>query len=423
MEEETKHEPTEDDDIENECKCCKLKASNILGLISHIEEAEKCYKVYGIDALNILKETAQSIISFENGESVEKRLPKEIIVQYQPDENESCHPVIEEGHSKLDLSKAKEIRTLPKGFYLMSSRPSHPSNFADIVESIVGMCLSSDGESIEIRTLMTRQEEDLHDLYCLMNVFHAIMAVCDADLCTLTNFKHSPFNLNNTGTNIVVLRNRYTTDLMEADGKMPEPPETTCIPDRTRETHFLSEAMTEAVPSTQLLNNDNLDFRDMAAIGMAIRVPNQSLNKFEIRPLFSVNMGEDCRLSMKTYGNILTHWYGSKENLNKAFCQLPCYASASNRFIYETYLDCLENLSQPPVQVKCRHCHKEFKYNPYLFREKNKFKHHETAHELHCRICNEEFDTLNAKIYHMRTHKKDNFPCSQCIFVGMQTLL
>ena len=129
MEEETKQEPSEDDDIENECKCCKLKASNILGLISHIEEAEKCYKVYGIDALNILKETAQSIISFENGESVEKRLPKEIIVQYQPDENESCHPVIEEGHSKLDLSKPKEIRTLPKGFYLMSSRPSNPSNF------------------------------------------------------------------------------------------------------------------------------------------------------------------------------------------------------------------------------------------------------------------------------------------------------
>ena len=175
--------------------------------------------------------------------------------------------------------------------------------------------------------------------------------------------------------------------------------------------------MTESVPNTQLLNNDNLAVRDMASVGVKFRVP-QSIDVYEIRPLFAVNMSEDFRHSMKTLGTILTHWYGSKENLNKAFSQLPCYISTSNRFLYETYLDCLENLSRPPIEVTCRHCGMEFKYNPYLFREKNKFKHHETAHELQCRICNEEFETLNAKIYHMRTHKKDNYPCSQCIFVG-----
>ena len=81
-------------------------------------------------------------------------------------------------------------------------------------------------------------------------------------------------------------------------------------------------------------------------------------------------------------------------------------------------MDCLENLSRPQIEVACRHCGMEFKYNSYLFREKNKFKHHEASHELHCRVCSEVFETLNAKIYHMRTHRKDNFPCKQCIFVG-----
>ena len=90
--------------------------------------------------------------------------------------------------------------------------------------------------------------------------------------------------------------------------------------------------MTQAVPNTQLLNNDNLDFRDMAAVGVKFKVP-QTCNgqKMEIRPLFAVNMGEDFRTSMKTLGTILTHWYGSKDNLNKVFSQLPCFASASNR--------------------------------------------------------------------------------------------
>ena len=90
--------------------------------------------------------------------------------------------------------------------------------------------------------------------------------------------------------------------------------------------------MTQAVPNTQLLNNDNLDFRDMAAVGVKFKVPQTSKGQqMEIRPLFAVNMGEDFRISMKTLGTILTHWYGSKDNLNKVFSQLPCFASASNR--------------------------------------------------------------------------------------------
>ena len=58
----------EEDELENnECKKCKLKASNILGLINHIEDSEKCYNSYGEDGLEVLKETAQIIIDGENG--------------------------------------------------------------------------------------------------------------------------------------------------------------------------------------------------------------------------------------------------------------------------------------------------------------------------------------------------------------------
>ena len=76
---------------------------------------------------------------------------------------------------------------------------------------------------------------------------------------------------------------------------MPEPPETTCIPDKTRETMFLSESMKLEIPYQQLLSNPNLEFRDMAAIGVRIR----KKDVFEIRPIFSVNMSDDWRPYMK----------------------------------------------------------------------------------------------------------------------------
>ena len=73
------------------------------------------------------------------------------------------------------------------------------------------MTLSPDGESIEVSTLISRDsQEDLSDL---MSLFHAIMAVLDSDLCSLTMFKLSPFILNNTGLNLQCLRNKFTNEL------------------------------------------------------------------------------------------------------------------------------------------------------------------------------------------------------------------
>lgn len=395
------------EDVSSECKCCKLIASSLKGLINHINDTPTCLNFYGEKGLNLLlRELEDSEVKEENDED------KAINPNYQQDENISCAPVIEEYCSKLDHSRPEAILTLSEDTYLVS-RLMTP-NLADVVDAIVGLCLSSDGESVEVRTLMTK-ENDLSDVFCLMNVFHAIMAVLDSDLCTLTLFKHSPFNLNTTNQNIVCLRNKFTTDLIEAKGNLPEPPETTCIPDKTRETHFLSENMAESVPFQQLLNNDNLAFRDMAAVGVRFKRPNNSV---ELRPLFAVNMSEDWRMNMKHLGTIFTFWYGSKEGLNQAFSQLPCFTSATNRFLYETYLECLENMKRPKVEASCKHCGMMFRYNNYLFKEKNKFKHHEASHDLHCKICNVVFESFNAKTYHMRTHKKVNFPCSHCIFVG-----
>ena len=331
---------------------------------------------------------------------------------YQVDDNQLCAPVIEEGCSKLDFEYTENIRTLTSDNYLVGKLML--PTLCELADAIVGMALSNDGESVEVRIIMTK--EDLTDLCSLMNVFHAIMAVCDADLCSITMFKHSPFNLNNTGQNIVCLRNRYSTDLLESDGNMPDPPETACFPDRTRETHFLSENMSVSVPYQQLLSNEKLDFRDMGAVGIRLKKPGS--DRTELRPLVSVNMTDEYTHSMKMLGSILTSWYGHKDSLNNMFSQLPCHLSASNRFIYEVYYDCFENLKKPPVQVACKHCGLSFKYNNYLFKEKNKFKHHEASHDLQCKVCKITLESFAAKTYHMRTHKAVSFPCAQCIFVG-----
>ena len=92
----------------------------------------------------------------------------------------------------------------------------HPSFFClnqiELVDAFVGMTLSPDGESVEVSTLISRHsQENLSDL---MSLFHAIMAVLDSDLCSLTMFKLSPFILNNTGLNLQCLRNKFTNELI-----------------------------------------------------------------------------------------------------------------------------------------------------------------------------------------------------------------
>ena len=286
----------------------------------------------------------------ENGEDLTEDFKSEMKIikvekdhknpPYQPEDNSFCAPIVEEGCSKLDFDYPENIRTLTPDNYLVSKLM--PASMSETAEAIVGMTLSKDGESIEIRILMTKEE--LTDLCSLMNVFHACMAILDMDLCSLTMFKHSPFNLNNTGQNIVCLRNRYSTDLVESEGQMPDPPETTCIPDRTRETHFLSENMAATVPYQQLLNNENLDFRDMASLG--VRLKNS-----EIRPLISVNMTADFTNSMKILGTIFSHWYGHKESFNHLFSQLPCFVSASNRSGLPSTFICYELATRWRFQV------------------------------------------------------------------------
>lgn len=378
----------------NICLQCGLEVTSNGELIEHINKNVACMNHYGPEGLDELKSQTFKLID----------------ANYQEDENSACAPVVEDCCSKLDHSKPELIRTLSSDHFL--SPKIYGLGYNETIDAFIGMTLSNDGESIEVRTLIHRQ--NMHNLSKLMDLFHAIMAVMDADLCSLTMFKLSPFVLNSTGQNLACLRNKYTNELVESDRKMPDPPETTCIPDTTRETKFLSENMACTVPYQQLLLNTFLDFRDMAAIGVKVKKG----SKYELRPLFSVNMSEDYVAGMKNLGTILTSWYGSKEILNEYFCKLPCFVSVSNRYIYETYLDCLENLRKPLVTTACKFCGLEFKYNSYLFKEKGKFKHHESSHDLQCKKCGLICESFAAKIYHNRTHKKNNFPCEQCKFIG-----
>ncbi len=473
-------------DAANEVTCqrCNKSMASINGLISHIGKSDKCLRFYGNDGIeelrklagdaagvgverarNLVDNMAASSYSGDQGQTtsngvapvLKKMDPEDVKMNfadnfirpcYVPDDCNSvcCKLPANEGLSKLncdaeddeDDDDSSPLETMPDGTYLLSKQM--PYNFHEKVDSIVGMTLSNDGESIEVRPLMSEETISVDNLRTL---FHSIMAVLNLDICQvkqtenkraiasfqqafalfqITHYKNSPFFLNPTENTVVVLRNKFTKELMEAGERMPNPPAMACEPDTTRETHFLSEEMTDAVPSDQLLVNRNLQPRDMAAVGVLMeRAAAEDGDRRELRPLFAVNMNDDWMTHMRTFTQILLNWFGSKDRLNSVFKQLPCYTSATNKFVYEVYEDCLRHMRGPKTVMACRYCGVEFQFNSYLFSEKNKFKHHESTHDKQCNVCDAQFDSIAGKKFHMRLHKNVNFPCpygGKCIFVG-----
>ena len=143
--------------------------ANIKEELLEAEEAELEAEEFDENAENY-----ETKIIDSKGELVEKiRGQKGKFPPYAPEENTICAPVIEEGCSKLDFDYPENIRTLSPDNLLLSKLL--PATMCENVEAIVGMALSKDCESVEVRILMTKEE--LTDLCCLMNVFHACMAV------------------------------------------------------------------------------------------------------------------------------------------------------------------------------------------------------------------------------------------------------
>ena len=113
------------------------------------------------------------------------------------------------GESKLDSCdyNNQNIMTLPEG-YTYRCTPLNPSDLQDSeeVESFVGLSLSNDGESLDVRYLL---HKDNLTLSGLKDVFHGVQSVCDIDMHDFLTEKQSLFFINPTCLSNPVLKNRY----------------------------------------------------------------------------------------------------------------------------------------------------------------------------------------------------------------------
>ena len=316
------------------------------------------------------------------------------------------------GQSKIDHDDEEgDLLTLDEGVHLTGRFISQSE--LELAESFVGMTLSNDGESIELKYLMHRSNITL---VAMQEVFHAVMSVTETDAKTLISEKVSPMHIIE-GNEIYKLRNMLTKEIMANNNEMPDPKKPSCLPCETAETHFISEDM-EEIPNEQLLLNPNLDPIDFAAVGVHIR-PRGNVKESIFLPIFTVNM-EDWRMYSKYFYTILINWVGGKTSLHDIIMRLPCGKNAKELMLQEIREDCYLNLAQPKTVEVCETCGQRFEYNKYLFSERNRFKHHVESHQLKCKICGEEFPTMTQRKFHQKTHNKHFVRCTKgtCKWIG-----
>ena len=109
------------------------------------------------------------------------------------------------GESKLDSeSDNTNIMTLPPG-YIYRAKPLTPSDLA-YVESFAALAVSKDGESLDVRYLLHRDNITLEGI---RDLFHAIQSVLDIDMHDFMTEKQSLFFINPTCLSNPVLKNRF----------------------------------------------------------------------------------------------------------------------------------------------------------------------------------------------------------------------
>lgn len=311
--------------------------------------------------------------------------------------------------SKIDHDSETEISTLGPEVSLTGRFIAQAE--LDLAESFVGMTLSGDGESVEIQYLLHRRDITLTGLQTL---FHGAMSVLELDFKTFLSDKGSPIAVI-PSTQVPLLRNKYSKEIIDEGKGMLEESKPVCMPEKTRETHFISEQM-ESVPHSQLILNPKLKPRDFAAIGLQCQIDN---SESIIIPLFTVNM-TNWRFNTRYFFQPLIHWIGSKAKFLELLLKTPCGVQAKQGFEKEIMDECYFNSLQPKKVAVCEHCGLQFEFNRFLFRELNRYKNHVETHQLDCKICGESFPNATVRRFHQRTHKKTHVKCSKegCKWVG-----
>ena len=187
----------------------------------------------------------------------------------------------DDSSSKIDHDADGDLSTMPEDTYLTGRHVTLGEVFE--AESFFGLALSDDGESVEVRQLMHREDITVAGLSSLI---HTAMAVTDNSVKEFLCNRGSPVNFIPI-TQVPIMRNIFSKQLIGDGLKEPEEPGSDCVSVATRETHFISEDM-ERVPNTQLLVNRNLVPRDTGAVAVLV----QHRREKALLPVFTVNMND-----------------------------------------------------------------------------------------------------------------------------------
>ena len=203
-------------------------------------------------------------------------------------------------------------------------------NFVQYVESLVGLTLSKDEESLEICHLINKNDVTLETMRRLM---HAVLSVLSADFKTFVQEKSCPVHLFEV-KHMHLLKDKLTRDLQKVDNVLPESSRPLCVPVSSLETDFIAEDMGGDILHEQLLVNENLVASDIGAIGVRWRSP-ENPNLVKISPLFSINSIDHWRFRLRHFYTLLVNWAGGKVILNQIFHLLPCMMTAKESFFDE----------------------------------------------------------------------------------------
>ncbi len=331
----------------------------------------------------------------------------------------SCRPVVTSYQGPADASTTKlEDCAAAQHLDEHTALAARPVKDAELpfVDAFVAMSLSQDGESVEVRELMRRDDVTVDGL---IRLFHYVSAVAGVNCFTeVINERSSPVALVPCNK-LVTLRNVFSKEIVANGLSVPELPEPLCRIVRSAEQEFLSTDMDGFLTSGQLLSNPGLAIRDTAAVGVRCSDPRPEAKASLILTLFSVNMVDWTFFSRHFY-TVLVNWMGSKSKLTDVVRVTSCGMTAQRALEQDIRTDCLRNALLPRRVEMCEQCGRRFEFNTYVFAEVNRYKHHVENHIRTCKVCGKEFPTATERKFHQRTHRQKFFKCQSetCNYVG-----
>jgi hypothetical protein len=336
----------------------------------------------------------------------------------------SCLATVRALSSNLECSKLDHVGgdgsslvTVDEGVALTARTVTQDE--LPFAETFVALTLSNDGQSIEVRQIMHKDNITLEGI---IELFHYSAAVTGVTVKDLVSEHCSPVALI-PSSKMPTLRNAYSKEVIANEYQLPDPPKLLCLSDTTsREEDFLSSEMADLIPYGQLLINADLSMRDTAAIGVLCRDSERDSKVALIMVVFAVNM-TDWTFYTRHFYSILVNWVGSKSTLTEVVRRTSCGITAQQQLEQDVRAQCLQNALGPKKVEVCTYCGERFEFNKYIFSENKVYTHHMRLHKKGrtCKFCGLEFESHTLKKWHQRTHNT-HFLCPKegCKFVGTE---